>query len=795
MMRQSGWRVLAGASGFLLLIFLIRRSGPDKLAASIAALGWGICLVIALAGLAHIMKTWAWRLVLTDDRRHVTFPHMLGLRLGSEAVGQLGVLGQVFGETLRVSLLSSKIPIASGVTSVALDRALFILSAAIVTALGTVCALSVLALPHRLSVYAETFAFALLIAVLAAALAVRRRWPIISRTAGALGRIRYFSGWINRKLSVIRSVEDKLLDFCHDRPRAFWGSFALNLACHGAAVLEVYLILRLMHVNITIAAALAVEALTKLVNIAGMFNPGNIGTYEGGNMLIARMLGMSATTGLTLAFARRFRGIFWAAIGAVCLIFLSKAKKRGSPDNITPPPIQGPEKTQSLPVTLGSNEPPHRSHVAVILANGSSGDGYSPSPLPEVGALPVLLRAILGARKAGAARIVVVTEPATGPSVRRELLRTGRLPESVEWFELGPATRSLASCLAQLLDGRSSHLVLVDGGRTFHPSLQQRAGEWNGEGALAMVTDDRLVGIYALSRNAIYLAADGSATAGSFEQIEAWLSRSSEVERLTVPEEKWQRVLTPMDRLLAERKLDGWLVKPTDGIFARTNRRVSIPISRQIIRFPITPNMVSLFTLGVSFLSGLYFALGGYRNMLIGALLGLFASILDGCDGEVARLKLQESAFGCWLETICDYLYYLFMFTGMTIGLLRSSGMHFYLVWGGLLLFGALASFLVTGWQRHRLAAGHPEQLLGIWHAQATRRRSNPFLYFGRHTEFIVRRCFLPYAILFFALFNITNVAFILAALGANLVWSIALYSHFRFSVVPSNAIGPPASA
>jgi len=68
---------------------------------------------------------------------------------------------------------------------------------------------------------------------------------------------------------------------------------------------------------------------------------------------------------------------------------------------------------------------------------------------------------------------------------------------------------------------------------------------------------------------------------------------------------RWQFVDTEPERLQAERKLDGWLVKPTDGIFARFNRRISIPISRELIRFPITPNMVSLFTLGVSFLSGL----------------------------------------------------------------------------------------------------------------------------------------------------------------------------------------------
>jgi len=249
-----------------------------------------------------------------------------------------------------------------------------------------------------------------------------------------------------------------------------------------------------------------------------------------------------------------------------------------------------------------------------------------------------------------------------------------------------------------------------------------------------------------------------------------------------VTPDKWQRIVSPRDRLLAEQKLDRWLVKPTDGVFARLNRKVSIPISRQLIRFPITPNMVSLFTLGVSFGAGVSFALGGYWNMLLGAFLSLFASILDGCDGEVARLKLQESDFGCWLETICDYLYYLFIFAGMTIGLARTSGSRAYMVWGALLLFGAVLSFFITGIQRHRLTNGRPEQLLGIWQSKADSRRSNPLLFLGRHTEFIIRRCFLPYALLFFALFNIMQVAFVLGAVGANVVWLIALYSHRTFS-------------
>ena len=135
------------------------------------------------------------------------------------------------------------------------------------------------------------------------------------------------------------------------------------------------------------------------------------------------------------------------------------------------------------------------------------------------------------------------------------------------------------------------------------------------------------------------------------------------------------------------------------------------------------------------------------------------------------------------------------MFAGMTIGLTRSSGTRSYLLWGGLFLFGAVLIFLVTSLQRRRLTDGRPEQLLGIWQSQAERRRSNPFLYLGRHTEFIIRRCFLPYLILFFAVFNITNVLLVLAALGANLVWPIALFSHLTFSSSQRPVAAPQVSA
>jgi phosphatidylglycerophosphate synthase len=771
-MRKTGSKAIFLVAGMALLAWLIHRAGPRHILENITRLGWGSGLVIALGGIALVIRTWAWRVILIGSHPEISFRRMLALRFGSEAVGQLGFVGMIFGDGLRASLLSEEMSFA-GIASIALDRALFIFSAAVATVLGLVVALVLWPLAHRVAVLADVFALVIALAIIAAAVAVHRRLRFISGAARATARIPRLGAWLEKKYSAIESVEERLLFAFHDRPGASVAALALNFVCHAAAVLEVWLVLHLLGVRIGLPASFAAEAVTKIVNGVGGFNPGNIGTYEGGNMLIGRFLGFGGATGIALAFARRIRAIFWAAVGAVCLVFLSR-------------PNQHLDQSPKTDLN-GRVEPRDDKGAAVILADRL----WPQTPFPRVGATPILLRIILGLRKAGFQRIVVVTDRVTGQSGGDELLRTHRVPNSVEWFETGHRRPTLADLVGRLAGAGAGKVSFISGNRTYHPALFQILGNWNREGGgLALRAGQSSVGACVLDiSSARALAASVPSDESNTSRLEAWLSRAHGLTGIEVTDDRWQLVRTEPERLQAERKLDGWLVKPTDGIFARFNRRISIPISRQLIRFPITPNMVSLFTLGVSFLSGLYFALGGYRNMLVGALLGLFASILDGCDGEVARLTLQESEFGCWLETVCDYLYYLFMFVGMTIGLLRGSGARLYLYLGCLLAFGAVMSFVTTALQRRRLtAAGRPEQLLGNWQKEAERRSSNPLLYMARHTEFIVRRCFLPYAILFFAVFRIVPVAFVFAVAGANLVWPIALYSYWTFPAARSSA-------
>ena len=118
-----------------------------------------------------------------------------------------------------------------------------------------------------------------------------------------------------------------------------------------------------------------------------------------------------------------------------------------------------------------------------------------------------------------------------------------------------------------------------------------------------------------------------------------------------------------------EESLATILGKPTDGFVSRHfNRKVSTLISRRLANTPVTPNQISVATMLVTCLASWWMASGDYLWLAIGGLLFQFASILDGCDGEVARLKQMDSTNGEWVDTLADKISYLSPSTRSRLG-------------------------------------------------------------------------------------------------------------------------------
>jgi phosphatidylglycerophosphate synthase len=97
--------------------------------------------------------------------------------------------------------------------------------------------------------------------------------------------------------------------------------------------------------------------------------------------------------------------------------------------------------------------------------------------------------------------------------------------------------------------------------------------------------------------------------------------------------------------------------KPQDGFVSRfLNRPISSRITRLLVKFPIHPSVFTASIFVLPLVAGVFLQRGDYLSVVLGAAIFHVFSILDGCDGEIARAKDLESKFGERLDNFCDFL-------------------------------------------------------------------------------------------------------------------------------------------
>lgn len=102
----------------------------------------------------------------------------------------------------------------------------------------------------------------------------------------------------------------------------------------------------------------------------------------------------------------------------------------------------------------------------------------------------------------------------------------------------------------------------------------------------------------------------------------------------------------------AEKILLKSLVPAKDGAVSRVlNRKVSLRITKLLARTGITPNQVTFLSFLISLASAVSFTT---LHPLLGGLLAQLSSIIDGVDGEIARLKFLKSNYGGLFDAILD---------------------------------------------------------------------------------------------------------------------------------------------
>jgi len=261
-----------------------------------------------------------------------------------------------------------------------------------------------------------------------------------------------------------------------------------------------------------------------------------------------------------------------------------------------------------------------------------------------------------------------------------------------------------------------------------------------------------------------------------FSKLLQNLSLSGEVKCCDVGSYDWQSVDSVRTLWRAEKLLLRWCRKPTDGLVARfLNRPVSLSISHKLCRTPVTPN----FMTGVAFIIGLVSCFFAYKALFLLAFVFFqVASIFDGCDGEIAKLKFKKTKKGAWLDTVSDNITYVVFFLAFGWGMSEFTGNSGYLVYTGIIL-----SFIITalGLMYIYLKRQKKEGTLVLIERAVNQmgKRNNIFFSFlPRYFSFMTKRDFFALFFLVLALFEQWQFIFSLTFVGSFFVF---LYSLLLF--------------
>jgi len=159
------------------------------------------------------------------------------------------------------------------------------------------------------------------------------------------------------------------------------------------------------------------------------------------------------------------------------------------------------------------------------------------------------------------------------------------------------------------------------------------------------------------------LDAAGGAGGALLEALSGLLAREP-LESWAVAE-RWQCVGAEADVSRARREVLAGAVRVGDGLVARhLNRPISLRITERLVAQPVKPWQVSLGSFALTLGAGLAFAVG---HATTGGLLAQSASVLDGVDGELARVRYQDSAFGGLYDALLDRIGEAVVIGGMTL--------------------------------------------------------------------------------------------------------------------------------
>ena len=298
------WSIGVSVLGIALFGFAIEKIGSGQVRGELESMSGAIIVIFALSLIRLYLQTQSWSLALRQGGIQSSGRELMFLRLASQGIGYLTVLGPAASEPIKIKLLQHHRGSATAPTLV--DTGVYWMSAGLVLIAGAITATVVLADDRGASIL-----FATLVA--AGLYSLVRPEAILAPLVSRLGK--RAPGWLMKAAQ----IEGEIHRFAEAHPATIGRMFLLDLACQALLLGEVAIGLYSLHLPVRPGSVLSIEAAGRAVRILGGWMPARIGADEGGAAAAFIALGLPAAGGLALALARRLRDMMFSLAGLVWL--------------------------------------------------------------------------------------------------------------------------------------------------------------------------------------------------------------------------------------------------------------------------------------------------------------------------------------------------------------------------------------------------------------------------------------------------------------------------------------------
>lgn len=124
-------------------------------------------------------------------------------------------------------------------------------------------------------------------------------------------------------------------------------------------------------------------------------------------------------------------------------------------------------------------------------------------------------------------------------------------------------------------------------------------------------------------------------------------------------------------------------------------RRLSLCLTPALAKLPVSPNQITATSLVVGIAAAAAMMQAAAAWSIAGAIMLVVYYVLDNCDGEIAVLKNQCTAFGHYFDSVVDWVVHAAFFAALGIGVQRATGNELWLWLGLIAAAGATVNYFL----------------------------------------------------------------------------------------------------